>query len=122
FEKTLDFIGDFSPMLGEQTLAPRSLTKTLSYDGQAIAFQLTAQGKSDLKHPALDSTLYSAHKLDPAAHQAIVERIRFFLGLDDDLRAFYDLARTDEKFAPVLNRFYGLHHVKFPSPFENAVW
>ena len=120
FEKTLDFIGAFAPMVGEQTLAPRALTKTIALNGDAIVFQLTAQGT--IEKPALAYTLYSEIKLNAAAQEKILEHIRFFVSLDDDLNAFYAIGKRDEKFAPVLKKFYGLHHVKFLTPFENAMW
>lgn len=120
YDKSLDFISEFTPMSGEQTLAPRSLTKTLSLNGSAIVFQINLTGT--VEQPALDYTLYSAHKLDAATEQLALERIRFFLSLDEDLKPFYALAESDEKFAPVVKRLYGLHHVKFLTPFENAAW
>lgn len=120
FEKTLDFIGAFVPMIGEQTLAPRSMTKTISVEGIATVFQLLSGGS--VAQPALAYTLYSAHRLDADAQRQITNHIRFFLSLDDDLNAFYALAARDEKYQPVIQRFYGLHHVKFLTPFENAVW
>lgn len=120
YDKSLDFISEFTPMSGEQTLAPRSLTKTLSLNGGAIVFQITSNGT--VENPALEYTLYSAHKLDAATEQLALERIRFFLSLEEDLKPFYALAKKDAKFAPVVKRFYGLHHVKFLTPFENAAW
>lgn len=120
FDKTLDFIGEFAPMVGEQTLAPRSLTKTISLDGDAVVFQLTARG--EIEKPALAYTLYSARKLNDKQQERVLNQVRFFLSLDDDLKPFYQIGKRDEKFAPVIKRFYGLHHVKFLTPFENAIW
>lgn len=119
FEKSLDFIGEFSPMVNEQTLAPRSLTKTTSLHGDAVVFQVTSRGT--IEKPTLEYTLYSAHKLNAAEQEKLVERIRFFLSLDDDLKPFYAIGKRDEKFAPVIKRLYGLHQVKFLTPFENAM-
>ncbi len=59
---------------------------------------------------------------DDALERAVVDRIAFFLSLDDDLRPFYALARDDPPFAPILERLYGYHQVKFLTPFENACW
>lgn len=120
FDKTLDFIGEFAPMVGEQTLAPGALTKTISLGGKAIVFQLTSRGT--VEQPSLDHVLYCEDKLTPAAQDKVLERIRFFLSLDDDLQPFYEIGKRDTHFAPVIQRLYGLHHVKFLTPFENAVW
>lgn len=46
----------------------------------------------------------------------------FYLGLRDDLTEFYQLARHDPPFARVVERLYGYHQVKFPSPLELLCW
>lgn len=120
FERTLDFLGSFTPMHGEQTLAPRAVTKTITVDGQAVLFQLVSQGTPDA--PRLEYRLMAGRKWDDGIRELALDRIRFFLSLEDDLRPFYEIGRRDDSFAPVLDKLYGLHHVKFPSPFENAVW
>src|SRR5207247_7910880 len=40
----------------------------------------------------------------------------------DDLESFYRIGYGDVDFAPVLQKYYGLHHVKFITPFESAIW
>lgn len=86
-----------------------------------IAYELTSLGTLD--EPCLELTIQADQALDERLIQAIEDRIRFFLSLDDDLREFYDLAQQDTVFADkVLPQFYGYRHVKFPSPFENAMW
>src|SRR5438034_10387339 len=42
--------------------------------------------------------------------------------LADDLEHFYRIGYGDVDFAPVLQRLYGLHQVKFLTPFESASW
>ena len=49
-------------------------------------------------------------------------RIGAFLSIDDDLVAFYDRARSDPVVSPHVERLYGLHQVRFLTPFENACW
>lgn len=120
FERALDFLGEFQPMAGEQTLAPRTLTKTIAVNGSAIVFQLKSRGT--IEKPELDYTLYSATRLDAATLETTLQRIRFFLSLDEDLRPFYSIGKQDERFAPVIKHLYGLHQVKFLTPFENAAW
>ena len=53
---------------------------------------------------------------------AAVDRISFFLSLADDLGNFYRIGYGDVDFAPVLQGLYGLHQVKFLTPFESASW
>jgi DNA-3-methyladenine glycosylase II len=70
----------------------------------------------------LSLTLHSAAPLPAAVEQAAVERVRFFLSLDDDLAGFYALAEKDAALAPRVASWRGMHHVKFPTPFENTAW
>jgi DNA-3-methyladenine glycosylase II len=52
----------------------------------------------------------------------VVDRVVFFLSLSDDLEQFYRIGYGDMDFAPVLQKLYGLHQVKFLTPFESACW
>jgi DNA-3-methyladenine glycosylase II len=120
FIKMLAFIGDFTPTGGEQTLAADAVTKAITQNGQAVAFELRSAGTT--AEPRVSYTFFSQHPLSEADQRAVVERIRFFLSMDDDLQPFYDIARADTHFAPIIERFYGLHQPKFLTPFEIACW
>ncbi|HLH62167.1 MAG TPA: hypothetical protein VKV20_10835 [Ktedonobacteraceae bacterium] len=120
FFKTLGFLDGFEPTEGEQVLAPDSLTKAVTLNGRAVAFKLHSTGA--IEEPELVYTLYSEQPLSEAEYAAILDRMRFFLSLDDDLRPFYEIGRADDAFAPMLERFYGLHQPKFLTPFEIACW
>jgi DNA-3-methyladenine glycosylase II len=120
FAKTLAFLGDFTPTAGEQALAPDSVTKAVTLHGRAIAFKVHDVGT--LEEPCVAYTLYAEHPLSETELSAIIDRIRFFLSLDDDLQPFYAIGRTDPAFAPVIEHLYGLHQPKFLTPFEIACW
>lgn len=120
FEKTLTFLGGFYASMNDQVVESNALTRAIALNGRAIVFRLSSRGTVD--EPLLDYTLYSARKLDAATQAKTVERIRFFLSLDDDLAPFYTRGRRDKKFVRVMQELYGLHQVKFLTPFENAVW
>lgn len=120
FAKTLAFLGDFTPTAGEQTVATASVTKAVTLHGRAIAFNVRDAGT--LEEPRVAYTLYSEHPLSEPEQRAAIDRIRFFLSLDDDLRPFYAIGRTDPAFAPVIDHLYGLHQPKFLTPFEIACW
>jgi DNA-3-methyladenine glycosylase II len=120
FVKTLAFLGDFTPTAGEQTVATDAVTKAVTLHGHAIAFNVRDIGT--LEEPRVAYTLYSEHPLSESEQHAVVDRIRFFLSLDDDLRPFYAIGRTDPAFAPVIEHLYGLHQPKFLTPFEIACW
>jgi DNA-3-methyladenine glycosylase II len=120
FNTSLDFLGEFSPTTGEQSVAERRLTKALQIGGRAIVFQATWNGA--IETPRLDYTLFAEQPIDAATQRAAADRIRFFLSLDDDLQPFYAIGRADPAFAPVIELLYGYHQVKFPTPFESACW
>jgi DNA-3-methyladenine glycosylase II len=120
FAKSLEFLGGFRPTAGEQSLAERALAKAVLIDEQTIVFRVTSSG--DIETPQLDYTLFSDQPIGAAIARAAADRLAFFLSLDDDLRSFYAIGRDDAAFAPIVERLYGYHQVKFLTPFENACW
>jgi len=120
FSQSLDFLGAFAPTRSEQTLAEHTLAKAIGIAGQAVVFQLTSVG--DVKTPRLDYTLFSDQPLAEPVRRSAIERMRWYLSLDDDLQPFYALGQADPAFAPILQQLYGYHQVLFLTPFENACW
>lgn len=121
FAKSLAFMGMFTPTSGEQRLSGDSgLTKAVALDGHAVVFSVRSEGT--VEQPQLSYTLTSAQPLTPANETALRDRIAFFLSLDDDMQLFYARAQLDPQFTQVIERLYGLHQVKFLTPFENACW
>jgi DNA-3-methyladenine glycosylase II len=117
FGSSLAFLGMFPAMQGEQTTSHYVLTKAVRVDGVPLVFGVRARGDS-----ALACTLYAEQPITEALERAAKDRIAFFLSLNDDLRPFYALAEGDDLFAPVVQRLYGHHQVKFLTPFECACW
>lgn len=72
--------------------------------------------------PELPCTLYAERPLDDDTHEQAVDRVRFFLSVDDDLAPLYAIGREDPHFLPIQKRLRGFHQVKFLTPFENACW
>ena len=120
FAQTLAFLRDFAPLRGEQVLGARTLTKAIMVAGQAVGVELRAAGT--IETPRLDYTLHAPAPLDNETIAAAEDRLAFLLGLDDNLRPFYAIGHTDPAFAPVIERLYGYHQLKFPTPFEAACW
>ncbi|MBB5840858.1 DNA-3-methyladenine glycosylase family protein [Kribbella italica] len=112
FGLSLRFVGGFSPTAGEQQVGSGRLVKALRVGGETVLAEVSAQGS------AVDVRLTGAR--GDAAVEAALDRIRFFLSLDDELEDFYALA--DDAFRPVVERLYGYHQVKFSSPWENVAW
>jgi DNA-3-methyladenine glycosylase II len=107
-------------MMGEQTLASRKMSKTISIQAQPFLFELQSTGT--VEAPKLQYQIYSPRPIEPDQQYLVEDRIRFFLSLDDPLQDFYALAREDKPFWAVVEHMYGLHQVKFMSPFEIAIW
>src|SRR5437870_12361064 len=120
FSKSLDFLRAFPPMQEDQKIDEVSLTRAVCVGGQTVVFNIRSTGL--IKSPRLKYTLSSDRSLTAGVRDAVVDRIGFFLSLADDLEQFYRFGYGDVDFAPVLQRLYGLHQVKFLTPFESACW
>jgi len=120
YDKTLGFLYGFGPTGGEQAFAVKTLTKAVTLNGRAVAFEVWSEG--DDKQSELSYRLSSEQPLSEQEHAAVADRISFFLSLDDDLQAFYAIGHADPLFSPVIERLYGLHQPKFLTPFEIACW
>lgn len=117
FAQTLRFLDMFSPASGEHTVIEETLTKAVMVNREAVAFTIGRAESETLRY-----TL-SAATMTEEIERAALDRVRFYLSLDDDLAPFYHIALDhDEAFAPIVRRLYGFHQVKFLTPFENAAW
>ncbi len=103
-------------MLADQKIDELSLTRAVCIGGQTVAFNVRSTGL--IKSPRLKYALSSDRPLTLGVRDAAVDRISFFLSLADDLEHFYRIGYGDVDFAPVLQKLYGLHQVKFLTPFE----
>ncbi len=120
FARSLNFVGNFTPLQGEQGVLGQTLTRAVRVSGATVALTLRPGGTPE--RPELTCDLHAESALTPDTEQAALDRTRFFLSLDDDLRPFYTLAEGDPPFERVVRKLYGYHQVKFPTPFENACW
>lgn len=65
----------------------------------------------------------SLEPLSKPVCETVTDRISFFLSLKEDVKPFYEIARKeDSTFYPVIERFWGFHHVKFLTLLETATW
>lgn len=120
FSKSLAFLSDFSPMKNEQQVKETSFTKAVQIEGLPIAFEVSELG--NVENPKLTFTGYSETKFTDEIEKSVVDRINFFLSLQDDLKEFYEIAKKDVCFKPAIEKFYGHKQVKFITPFEIACW
>lgn len=120
FDQTLHFLGEFPPLMGEQQIREDVLTKAIRVHQRTVVFRVRSLGTDD--DPLVRCELFSADPLDGETVEAAFHQVGFALSLYDDLNPFYKLARKDSGFRMALAELYGLHQVKFLSPFENACW
>lgn len=116
FKKSLAFAAEFTPALGEQRVDRSVLRKAFEIDGICVLASMHAEESGVHLH------LYSDTDLSQAQRAKARDRVAFYLSLDDDLQPFYQSARQDRHFAPLLEQGHGFHQVKFGTPFEAAVW
>jgi 3-methyladenine DNA glycosylase/8-oxoguanine DNA glycosylase len=72
--------------------------------------------------PARDEVLFGARADDEATAVAAIGRMRFALGVDDDLRQFHDRFRSDPLIGPSVRRQPWLRIIRRPDPFEALAW
>lgn len=117
---SLRFLDSFPATNGEQLIEDGELVKVLRAAGLTLVARLTSSGT--VEEPELICRLDADEQVTERAVDEARDRLGFWLGIDDDLADFYDLAGKDEAFAPVAQRLYGYHQVKFPSPLESLCW
>jgi 3-methyladenine DNA glycosylase/8-oxoguanine DNA glycosylase len=71
---------------------------------------------------AADEVLFGAHANDRATATDAIDRMRFALGVDDDLRPFHDRFRRDPLIGPSVRRRPWLRIMRRPDPFEALAW
>lgn len=104
FAQTLLFTRRFPPYQGDFALTDDSLTAAVAIDGRAVPFTLSG----DL-HVTTS---------DPRVARIAAD----FVGADDDVAGFYAAADGDRAFQPILELLHGLHHVRFLTLEEIAVY
>jgi 3-methyladenine DNA glycosylase/8-oxoguanine DNA glycosylase len=71
---------------------------------------------------AADEVLFGARAGDGDTATDAIDRMRFALGVDDDLRAFHDRFRRDPLIGPSVRRRPWLRVIRRPDPFEALAW
>jgi 3-methyladenine DNA glycosylase/8-oxoguanine DNA glycosylase len=72
--------------------------------------------------PARDEVLFGARAEERAVAIEAIERMRFALGVDDDLSAFHDRFRRDPLIGPSVRLRPWLRIMRRPDPFEALAW
>ncbi len=104
FSQTLAFVRRFPAVQGEYIVTDDSLTAAVAIDGSAVPFTLRGELVVDTED-------------ERAARMAAC-----FVGASDDVAGLYARAAGDGVFEAVIEQLYGLHHVRFLSLGEIAVY
>ena len=108
FSQTLAFIQRFQPCRGQYVIDGNSLTAAVTLDGRATTFTIHGGHTVEVEH-AVEAP-------------ALLARAANLVGARDDLQGFYDAARGDQHFWPLVDQLHGLHHVRFLTLEEIAVY
>lgn len=104
-------------MIGRDAVARRrgGVLMRLLHVGDAPVVVRAAQA-------ALDRVVIGAEGPDRAACDAAIQRVRFWLGVDEDLREFHARFRTDPVIGRVVRAQPWLRAPRRPEPFEALAW
>lgn len=114
--QTIAFLRRFPPCRADYVLGDDSITAAVTVDGRAVAF--TIHGGRDGRGDA-ELTVEVPTQRDAAA---LAARAAHLVGAADDLTGFYAAAAGDPAFRPIVQRLSGLHHVRFLTLEEIAVY
>jgi DNA-3-methyladenine glycosylase II len=113
FAQTVAFLRGFPPCQGDYVLTDRSITAAVSVRGIARAFTI---------HDGDPPSVELPRHVDAETQRALVARASHLIGADDDIAPLYAAAQGDPPFRGVVERLYGLHHVRFLTLEEIAVY
>src|SRR3954454_20518755 len=88
--------------------------RLLHINGEAAVVRVAQTGP--------DRVLFGAQAPDEAAAQLAIERMRFALGVDDDLRPFHDRFRHDPLIGAAVRARPWVRIERRPEPFEALAW
>jgi DNA-3-methyladenine glycosylase II len=113
FDQTLTFIGRFPPCRGHVQTEGGQLRAAITVGGRAVAF--TMRDDAGLRVDIADD-------VPIATQREVVTRAAAYVGAHDDVEALYTAAEGDEPFRKLIGMLHGLHHVRFLSLAEIAVY
>src|SRR5699024_78054 len=115
--QSIEFLNGFAPCAGDHHCERNRLITGGFAEGLPFVAHVTDRGRES-DHLSLDVNWIDDH----GDETAVVEWLSDFLSLSDDLTSLYEAASDDAPFEHVVEDLYGLHHVRFPTPFEAACW
>lgn len=106
FERTISFIRRFPAVQGDYLVRDDSISAAVAIDGKPVAFTLR----------------YDRALIVDTEDERAVQIAADFVGANDDIATLYAIAETDPPFRAVVRTLYGLHHVRFLTLGEIAVY
>ena len=113
FAQTVAFLRRFPPCQGDYVITDDAITAAVSLRGIARAFTLRAGNQLTIDVP---------RHIDADTQRALIARAGDFIGAADDLTALYAAAEDDPPFQRIVTQLHGLHHVRFLTLEEIAVY
>ena len=113
FAQTVAFLRRFPPCQGDYLITDDAITAAVSVRGIARAFTLRAGNQLTIDVP---------RHIDADTQRALIARASDFIGAGDDLTALYAAAADDPPFQRIVTQLHGLHHVRFLTLEEIAVY
>src|SRR5215475_8268469 len=113
FAQTVAFLRRFLPCEGDYVITDSSITAAVSVGGIARAFTLRDGDPPTVELP---------HHTGAAVQRLLIARAGHLIGADDDVSALYAAAEGDRPFRALVEQLYGLHHVRFLTLGEIAVY
>jgi len=113
FAQTIAFLRSFPPCQGDYLITDRSITAAVSVRGIARAFTIRDGDPLTVEMP---------RHSDAETQRALLTRAAQFIGANDDVTALYAAAEGDPPFRAVVEQLHGLHHVRFLTLEEIAVY
>ena len=106
-------------------LGRASMDGLLRRRGDGLIRMLHAHGEPvvvAVAQPSPDRVVFAARAGTDAAARAGIERMRFMVGVDDDLRAFHERFRDDPVIGAAVRANPGLRVRRAPAPWETLMW
>jgi len=120
FEQCLSYIQSFPASQNDHKIDAGQLIKAFRIGDKTYAMQIFNRGEVD--DPKLRVTIMSTNPMKDRELEQALQKVRFYLGIDDPIQEFYEIGDRDSMFKPLINSLYGHHMIKFLSIFEAAIW
>ena len=118
FELTAGYLAYFRGRYGADRFEGGVFRRLLDFDGKLVLAEVHEE--STLDAPRLEATLIG-QELDEGVIRRARDQIAWMLGIDQDVSAFYAMARDDQQLAPIVERLHGLHIPRTASTYEALI-